>query len=211
MATVRVTRRKAGSTNGGNGSVIEQSARNAVIESDGNDGIAAADDNKFDGAVIESDPDDDGAIDPANLAAAAGSDSDSSSGTGTRRRGRPRGSKNGRKAKGGTSQTTDSLTGLLFAANNMLAAFVHVPEFDIDKEEARILAEATQTLTELYEMPIMSEKTAAWVKFGMAINQVYGPRVVAVIAKPKKPRIVSMPPRVESHREVKFDQEQPVQ
>ena len=211
MATVRVTRRKAGGSNGGNGGVIKQSAGNAVIESDGDVGIAATDDSEFDGAVIQSEPDDDGAIDPANLASGTGSDSDSSTGTGARRRGRPRGSKNGRKAKGGTSAASDSLTGLLFAANNMLAAFAHVPEFEIDKEEARILAEATQTLTELYDMPIMSEKTAAWVKFGMAINQVYGPRIVAVIAKPKKPRIVSMPQRVESHREVKFDQEQPVQ
>ena len=70
----------------------------------------------------------------------------------------------------------------------------------ITEDEAQRLATAITHVTKLYDVPIMDEKTRAWLNLGMVGVLVYGTRVTAVIVERKKKKqltIVAPPLRPE--------------
>jgi hypothetical protein len=77
----------------------------------------------------------------------------------------------------------------------MAATFLKTPELALDEAEAKQLSDAVTRVSELYEIPLMDEKTMAWVNLAITAGTIYGPRAVAVVAvkmnrKPKGPVIV---------------------
>lgn len=134
---------------------------------------------------------DDGIIDPATLTSGSGDSTGTDTGTG-KRRGRPRGSKNGTTGnKGGgrsASQTASNIETMLFSGHMMLAAFLKTPELALDADEAKKLSEAVSTVANLYEVPLLDEKSQAWLGLAMCGGMIYFPRVVAVMNNRKKNR-----------------------
>lgn len=84
---------------------------------------------------------------------------------------------NSRKA---ATQTALDLNHILFSLHMMGAAMLKAPALLITEDEAQRLATAITHVTELYDGPIMDEKTRAWLNLGMVGVQVYGTRVTAV-------------------------------
>jgi len=85
---------------------------------------------------------------------------------------------------------------MLFSIHLMGAAFLKVPELMLTEDESKQLGDAVTRVTELYEVPLMDEKTLAWVNLAIVASGIYGPRTVAVVVNKKKeakPTIV--PPR----------------
>jgi hypothetical protein len=71
----------------------------------------------------------------------------------------------------------------------MLALYTKHPEIMLTDEESAILAAGINRVTELYELPILDEKSRAWMNLVMVGFQVYGTRIVtAVVEKKKTPR-----------------------
>jgi hypothetical protein len=68
----------------------------------------------------------------------------------------------------------------------MGAAFLKMPSLLLTEEEAKQLANAITRVSELYEVPLMDEKTRAWLNLSIVGFQVYGTRVVAAMAERKK-------------------------
>ena len=71
----------------------------------------------------------------------------------------------------------------------MLAKMAKVPELELDKAEANLLAQAAAKVAEHYDFlgGALSERTAAWLGLGQAAALVYGPRIIARRASSKKP------------------------
>ena len=138
-----------------------------------------------------------GPIDPASL---------TGDGSAPKRgRGRPRGSRNAGSAGTGSStrqsasEATATLNAMLFSFHSIAATMLKTPELMISEDESKKLAKAVNHVTELYDVKIMDEKTAAWLALGGTMVQVYGTRVVSVMAKaktrgPAKGRVTVMPP-----------------
>lgn len=133
-------------------------------------------------------------LDPATLAGDSGS-----TGTG-KRRGRKPGSRNRATGTPGksASQTSHSISNILFSMHMMASVFFKTPELSMEEEEAKELATAITRVTELYDVPMMDEKTMAWINLAMVGAKIYGPRAVAVtVNKKNKPRqnmgVVDMP------------------
>lgn len=61
----------------------------------------------------------------------------------------------------------------------MGAAFLKVPQLVLSEDESKKLAEAITSVTELYDIPLMDEKTQVWVNLAMVAGSIYGPRIVA--------------------------------
>lgn len=127
--------------------------------------------------IYFSDPEADG----IDAGAGAGS---GGSGTG-RKRGRPKGSRNTGSSRSNT-KTTQDLTEILFLTHLLLASTMGLRELQIDRDEAKILSDATVRLTELYEIPLPSEKVMAWIGLGTACGKVYGPRMAAIMMRAPK-------------------------
>lgn len=86
----------------------------------------------------------------------------------------------------------------------MAASLLKVPSFIITEEESKRLAIAITRVTELYELPILDEKTRAWLNLGIVGFEVYGTRIVAEMNERKKkqpapPPMVITP--IRPHRE----------
>ena len=151
---------------------------------------------------------DSGAIDPANIFDPGGSSSgseggsghsgggsDSGSGTGDapfgytksgRKRNRPVGS--GKRAPSRSQKSlsvapnVEALTGVLFNVHLALAHIAKTPELVIDPKEAKMLADASAALMSEYGAEI-DPRAFAWGNFIAATGAVYGPRVLAVMAR----------------------------
>lgn len=128
---------------------------------------------------------DSGVINPATVAGG----SDTGTGTG-KRRGRKPGSKNGSTSRSAQSKTTETLGKLLYSLHMMGAGFLNIQELALDREESAELAAAVKEVTDLYEIPLMSEKAYAWVNLGTTMAKVYGTRIAAynINQKSKKPK-----------------------
>jgi hypothetical protein len=73
----------------------------------------------------------------------------------------------------------------------MGAVLLRAPNFIITEDEAKLLAAAISRVSELYDVPLLDEKTRAWLNLGMAGVEVYGTRIAAVVLESKKkPQIV---------------------
>lgn len=126
-------------------------------------------------------------IDPAGAASGNGARTDSGDGT-RRKRGRPRGSSNG-SAPNKRSETSRNLDSILFSIHTMGAIALKTPELMITEDESKQLASAINRVTELYDIPILSEKSMAWMGLAMAAGTVYGPRLMAAKMNAKKPEM----------------------
>ncbi len=86
------------------------------------------------------------------------------------------------------TQATLDLNNILFSMHMMGAAMLKMPSLMITEEESKQLSTAITRVSELYEMPLMDEKTRAWLNLGIVGFQVYGTRVMAEMAERKKKR-----------------------
>ena len=81
---------------------------------------------------------------------------------------------------------------ILFSSHQMLAAFLKQPTFVITEAEASKLAAAVTRVSELYEVPMLDERSRAWLGLGMAGVEVYGTRLAAAVVEAKKrPHVVT--------------------
>lgn len=71
-----------------------------------------------------------------------------------------------------------SVTELLFSIHLMLAALTGIPEFELDKDEARKLGDAGKELGKYY-VPEINPKWVAFANLGAVAGFIYGPRAVA--------------------------------
>jgi hypothetical protein len=75
----------------------------------------------------------------------------------------------------------------------MGAVLLRSPAFIITEEESKLLADAITRVTDLYEVPLLDEKSRAWLNLGMAGVEVYGTRVAAVVMESKKKPTILKP------------------
>ena len=113
----------------------------------------------------------------------------------TKRRGRPPTAKEGgetttRKTQ---TQTTLNLGEMLLNAHIMLAVLAKNPMIELTEGEAKKLGQAVERVTELYEVPLLDERSRAWINLGLVGFEVYGTRIIATMAekKPKTPAPVT--------------------
>jgi hypothetical protein len=112
--------------------------------------------------------------------------------------GQPRGAYN--VERGDTAKTAPDLSdlkALIFSAHQMMSAIV--PELELDNEEAKRYADATQNLMKHYDHRV-NPKVMAWLQFSCAVGGIYGPRAVAIYkrmegeaAQRPKPQVASSP------------------
>ncbi len=119
-----------------------------------------------------------GYVNPADARTGDGGDS----GTG-KRRGRPRGTA-GRRNKS-TSETSANLEALLFSLHAMAASFTSIPELMLTQDEAKLLADATKRVSDLYEISVIPEKAMAWINLCIVAGGIYGPRYMVAMHKEK--------------------------
>lgn len=129
-------------------------------------------------------------IDPSSLTG-AGTDSGDST---PKRRGRKPGSRNKSRGTSATQATAD-VSGILFTIHLFIANFVKNEILAITKEESDQLAAAITRVTELYEIPLLSEKHMAFLNLAMVSGGIYGTRFVALSMQKKKEKanVVTMP------------------
>lgn len=148
-----------------NGTIVIDSGESTEIDG----GVTSATNNDGDGG-------DSDVIDP-RTGYSDGTDTDT--GTGTRRKRGPN-KRSGTRSRKENTETTRSLSALLYSLHYMAATMMEAPEFAVTEEESDKLAAAVSKVTELYDVAIMGEKTAAWVGLAVAGGTIYGPRLIAL-------------------------------
>jgi hypothetical protein len=188
MVRRKITRPGNGTNGIARGSASDESS-NGKVDSDGrNPGDPGTTDPPTDtGTATDPGPDSSSGSDytvPGNIGATASVDA-------PRKRGRPRGSTTvNRKA---TQATAANLEALLYSLHLMGASFLKMPEFAITEAEAKNLADATERVTALYDLSLLSEKTVAWIHLTIIAAGTYGPRYVAVSTRKKEAKIPVAP------------------
>lgn len=135
-----------------------------------------------------SESDDAGTVDPTRIASSDGNSSGDSAPYGRTKSGRVR----NRPVAGGnnsskpTSKTTDSLANLVCMLHGVVANIVKVPALKITEDQSQQLTKAVLEVTELYDVPLPTEKVAAWMNLGAVAYKVY-----IVSDKPSKPFVVA--------------------
>ena len=102
----------------------------------------------------------------------------------------------GKPVSGGprSSQTALDLKHLLFSLHLMGAAISKQPTLALTEDESAKLAAAISRVAEHYEVPMLDEKSRAWLALGVAGCEVYGTRIAAIVIEAKKrPHVV--PPK----------------
>lgn len=106
--------------------------------------------------------------------------------SGKPRKRRAKGSGEIREQKRSTTQTTLDLTNILFSLHLMGATLTKAPAFAITDDEAKELATAINRVTDLYEIPLLDEKSRAWLNLGIVGVKVYGTRVITTFNDHRK-------------------------
>lgn len=70
----------------------------------------------------------------------------------------------------------------------MGSSFFNVPELELTEDEARKLAQATQRVSDLYEVSVIPEKTMAWIQLSIIAAGIYGPRYMMIQSRKKETR-----------------------
>lgn len=111
-----------------------------------------------------------------------------------KRRGRPPGSTNyNRKARTeAKANLIPDLEGLLFSANTMMAALLSAPDWAIDQNEAKYIADAAKEVAKHYAYTV-DPKKMAWANFWAAVGTVYGPRIVVAWKKQPETKVETGP------------------
>lgn len=68
----------------------------------------------------------------------------------------------------------------------MLAAFTQEPTLAITDDESKKLAAAVSRVVELYDVPLLDERSRAWIGLGLAGVEVYGTRIAAAVVSSKR-------------------------
>lgn len=113
-----------------------------------------------------------------------------------KRRGRKPGSVSSKKT---SSLDINGVENILYSIHTMLAAMTSVPEWQLDKSEARMLAEASASVAAHYDVSA-SAKTIAWTNLIMVAGTVYGTRIIAIRARNKKDKPPRSPASVQELR-----------
>jgi hypothetical protein len=72
---------------------------------------------------------------------------------------------------------------LFVGIHQSLALWTKTPELEIEPSEAQLLANAAGKVARWYKLPGVAQKTIDWANLAMALNVVYGPRVVVMRAR----------------------------
>lgn len=114
------------------------------------------------------------------------------------KRGRKPGSKNRTHPESALalSQSLAGIEGAIFGIYNGIAAILHAPEWELEKEEAKRYAESLKRLSEQYPNMIVSAKTIAWIEFTSAMAAIHIPRVLKTAERLKQKTAVKFPPVV---------------
>lgn len=129
-------------------------------------------------------------FDPATVSSTG--TGDSGDGTG-KRRGRRPGSRNKPTGKD-AEKSKDALAGIIAAVHEVGAKITKVPELELSKEECIQLADAMMNVARFYDIPVLAEKTVAWVSLGMVAFSIYAPRVTARSINTKKKTVEAVRP-----------------
>jgi hypothetical protein len=115
-----------------------------------------------------------------------------------KRRGRPVGSKNrSREETQAESHLSANLDGLLLSAHFAVAAFLEVPELEINKTQAEQYADSLKQVMKHYQTTI-DPKKLAWVQLIFTMGGIYGPMIPAIRARKAKEPVVAPKPNVVS-------------
>lgn len=79
------------------------------------------------------------------------------------------------------------LESLLLAVHLGLSGLTKHPEFALQPEEAKALAEAGARVARHYDF-VQTQKAMDWAALGMVAASLYGPRLMAVAMQPRTPR-----------------------
>jgi len=153
--------------------------------------------------TVDGDGDDTGYTDPSTITANSGGDGDAPFGrfaNGKPRKRSPNGSR--RNGDGGSgsrrasaTEATRDLAQILQAIHWGIGKLLKTPEWALTDEEAEKYGKAVSRVTELYDIPMMDEKSRAWLNLGIVSMEISAPRIAAVILGKKKrqPQVVPMP------------------
>lgn len=111
-------------------------------------------------------------VDPTSI---SGADSGSVAGTG-KRRGRKPGSRNkssGNATSSDPSKTASSLATMICMLHGVAANIVKIPALAISLEDSKLLTQASLEVAQLYDVPLPTEKVAAWMNLGAVAYKVY--------------------------------------
>jgi hypothetical protein len=76
----------------------------------------------------------------------------------------------------------------------MLAALMREPSLVLTEEESAKLAAAVNRVVELYDVPLLDERSRAWIGLSLVGVEVYGTRIAsAVVNARQRPRAVVTP------------------
>jgi len=125
------------------------------------------------------------------------------------------GSATGSTSRKAAAQATVDLNNILFSLHMMGASLLKMPSLVLTEEEAKHLATAITRVTELYDVPIMDEKTRAWMNLGIVGFELYGTRIIAEMAerrkkRPAPPPMVIPPFRPQQHPPPPPPQQNPI-
>lgn len=102
--------------------------------------------------------------------------------------GADRGEAKPERTRKSASEATSDLAGLLYSLHFMGAAFLKIPDMALTEDESRNLATAVVRVTELYDLPLMSEEARAWINLTMVAGNVYGTRIASHAIEAKRAR-----------------------
>lgn len=115
-------------------------------------------------------------FDPTSGTASSGSST-------TKRRGRPPGRTGTGTTPAPKKANLEGIELILLSGHEMMAAFLETPEFALSKDEAEKLSGSIQRVASFYDAAGLAPKAVAWLNLTMCVGGLYGPRIIAVMAK----------------------------
>jgi hypothetical protein len=137
-------------------------------------------------------------FDPASYTGDSGGDSSSGDAPRTKRKYTKRGNNSERRARestANTSKTTNSLASLLCMMHGVVSNIVKVPALNISLDQSRELTTAILEVTEQYDVPLPTEKVAAWMNLSAVAYKVYivGEKSKPVLVPRQRPEETDIP------------------
>jgi hypothetical protein len=89
---------------------------------------------------------------------------------------------------------------MLLNAHIMLAVLAKNPMLELTEGEAKKLGQAVERVTELYEVPLLDERSRAWINLGLVGFEVYGTRIIATMAEKKQHKTPAPVTQIRPHQ-----------
>jgi hypothetical protein len=70
--------------------------------------------------------------------------------------------------------------------HTVAATVLKSPDLELDEDEAAKLGRAVSRVSELYDIPLMDEKTRAWMALAGVAGSIYAPRVITAYRRKKR-------------------------